>query len=144
MKINIIPLALYVALLIAAVYMTGISPETVLIILPLGMFATACWFIIPFFIAMLTARFSEYKIGARLLYASIASLVINMVLPFSTRRYFVYQRFDYYGTLRGFLNILRDGKKTYCICFLIMFLVFWGGEEIAYGCKKERAALKDT
>ncbi len=144
MKINILPLSLYVIALITIVYLTGISPEPLLIVFPIRIFATACWFIIPFFIGMLTARFSEYKLLVRALYALIASIVINFVLPFSTRRYLLYQRFDYYVSLRGFFSILRNGQKTYLICFLIVFLVFWAGEEVAYGCKKERAALKES
>lgn len=144
MKIDILPLSLYVIVLITIVYLTGISPEQLLILFPIGVFAAACWFIIPFFIGMLTARLSDYKLWVRALYASIASLVINFVLPFSTRRYLLYQRFDYYVSLRGFLSILRNGQKTYLICFLIVFLVFWAGEEVAYGCKKERASLKES
>lgn len=112
MKINILPLSLYVIVLITIVYLTGISPEQLLILFPIGVFAAACWFIIPFFIGMLTARLSDYKLWVRALYASIASLVINFVLPFSTRRYLLYQRFDYYVSLRGFLSILRKRSKN--------------------------------
>lgn len=112
MKINVLPLSLYLIMLITIVYLTGISPEPLLIVFPIGIFATACWFIIPFFIGMLTARFSEYKLLVRALYALIASIVINFVLPFSTRRYLLYQRFDYYVSLRGFFSILRNGQKN--------------------------------
>ena len=80
--ICIFPLALYLIALITTVYLTGISPEPLLIVFPIGIFATACWFIVPFFIGMLTARLSEYKLWVRALYASIASLAINLVLPF--------------------------------------------------------------
>lgn len=142
MKVNFFPLLIYVIVLITIVYLTGVSPEPLFIMFPIGIFASACWFIIPFFIGMLTARLSRYKLWMRAIYALIASFTINLVLPFSTRRYLLYQRFDTYVSIRGFFRILQDGKRIYLICILIIFLVFWAGEEIAYGCKKEQLAYK--
>ena len=141
MKVNIFPLLIYVIVLITIVYLTGVSPEPLFILFPIGIFASACWFIIPFFIGMLTARLSQYKLWMRALYALIASFAINLVLPFSTRKYLLYQRFDTYVSIHGFFRILQDGRSKYLICILIMFIVFWAGEEVANGCKNEKKLM---
>ncbi|MCR5775176.1 MAG: hypothetical protein K6G42_08855 [Lachnospiraceae bacterium] len=136
---SIFPLIIYLAGLIALVYITGISEE-LLLVFPLSVLLIVLWFILPLFIAVITALLSEYNLRWRVLYAAIASLAINFVLPLAKRRILIHEGFYHYESLRGFWSILQD--KLYLGSFLIMFFVFWAGEEIVCGCKKELEKTK--
>ncbi len=142
-KINIIPLIVYLAVLILLVYQTGISQE-LLLLFPLNIFIVAVWFMIPFFIGMLTAGLSEYRIYGRVLFALLASFAINFMLPFSSRRIWIYRGFYNYVSLRGFISIIWNDRHMLAMSFIIMFFVIWIGEEIAHGCKKERNVAKEA
>ena len=136
MKINILPLAVYLAALIALVYLTGISEE-ILIVFPVGILMAVVWFVIPCFVAVLTALLSKYKLWWRAIYAFIASTAITLILPLAKRRILIYERFDSYASLRGFWSLIQERLDFYSRCFWILFFVFWIVEEITYGCKRE-------
>ena len=142
-RINIIPLIVYLIVLILLVYLTGISQE-ILLLFPLNIIIVAVWFMIPFFIGMLTARLSESGIYWRVLFATLASLAINFMLPFSFRRIWIHGGFYNYVSLRGFISIIWNDRHMLAMSFIIMFFVIWAGEEIANGCKKERNAARDS
>ena len=122
MKINIIPLILYLMALITLVFLTGISQE-ILIVFPLGVLLAVIWFVVPCFVAVITALLSEYKLLWRALYAVMSSVAITLVLPFAQRRILLYERFDNYASLSGFLSLIQRGWSFYVRCFLILFFV---------------------
>lgn len=74
----------------------------------------------------------------------LASLAINFMLPFSSRRIWIHRGFYDYVSLRGFISIIWNDRHMLAMSFIIMFFVIWIGEEIAHGCKKERNAAKEA
>ncbi len=138
MNKSIIPSIIYGILLMILALRGWFTSSMILafFVNPLLLLIAVFWFICTCVIGFITSSLAYNKLTRRMLYALVTALLIALAVMISSVSYDTH----FYRIFRMSYIYEVLGDYPYWIIIGAHFLMFWLGEEIGNGCKKERDA----